>query len=122
MITQTMEWEAVKFNATGKKGRQKSVWVEKVGKTSKMYSRFKISSDLVDELGWTDGTRVNLYRSGATYKLVPAKTGLITLKKVGKVLFYNNWSMCAELRPDLYGPEYTAYVLGNELYFYGKEE
>lgn len=118
MITQNVEWEKVNVADKGRgRTRRNTVWIEKVGNKSTCYSRFKISGDLADELGWPAGTRVNLYRGGGMFKLVKSNVGLITLKKQSRLLYYNGWSMCAELHPDVNGTEFDGWVKGGELYF-----
>lgn len=121
MITQKMEWEQVNVPFGRHPNRTASVWIEKVGPKS-VYARLKISSDIVSALGWSNGTRVNLFRSGNLFKMVQHKTGLITFKMHGNQLQVNGWALCAELHPDINGTEFDAWVDDGELYFRPKEQ
>lgn len=121
MYAQKIEWEEVKFEqkSNGHPKKENMVYLLKTNKN--IYNQFKISPDLVEKLNWGDGTRVNLYKAGGLFKLSESKVGLIKFRMVGKTLTYTNWSMCAELHPDVNGAEFKAWVNGKDLYFSPKE-
>lgn len=122
MYAQNVEWTEVRFDKTGGHPRKmNTVYLMKTNKGAPSPNQFKVSPDLVEKLGWGNGTRVNLYKAGGIFKMVEASTGLITFKKVGQTLVYTSWALCAELHPDVYGTEFDAWIDKKELYFRPKE-
>ena len=122
MYAQNVEWKEITFtNGKNQARRRNTVWLTKISKTAPSPSRLNVSADLVEKLGWKEGTRVNLYRAGSLFKMSEASTELITFKMIGRTLAYNNWSLCAELHPDVYGTEFEAWIDKKELYFRPKE-
>lgn len=123
MGTLDFEWEVVDdFGPIkGRKSKKKEVWVSRGGKGS--WSRLNISADLVDELCWTPGVRVNLLRAKGMrmYALRPSNVGLIELKGTGNSLYYQAWQVVAELNIDQNGVEFDAWVDGESLVFKPKE-
>lgn len=120
-MIQEMEWEKVNLNKQRESKHSGCVYLSRMNKNRPL-NVFNVASDISQELGWTDKTRVNLYRSGSKmFMLSPSNTGLITLRKVGNRLTVNSWQVCAELHPDINGTEFEAWVDGRNLYFKAEE-
>ncbi len=118
MYAQKIEWEEVRFEAGANRTKKHNlVWLTKAVKTAKSVNKLSVSSDLVAQLGWTDGERVNLYKAGNMFKMAKGKTGLIRFRNAGGSLCCNSWALCAELHPDINGTEFDAWVDNGELYF-----
>lgn len=121
MGTLDFEWEIVTDLGAKRLKRVSCVWVTctKARFDRELYNKLNISADLVDKLGWTSGTRVNLLRSkgGNMFALRPSKTGLIELKENQKVLYCQRWQVVANLNCDQNGTEFDAWVDGDDLIF-----
>ena len=123
------EWEEITFERTRSGGptvHKNEVWFLKASKSSRP-SKMYLSRNLTDELCWTSGDRVQLYRLGnELWALKLHKVGLITLKsdEDSKVapLYYTSASMCLNFDFDKYGTVFDAWVDGEALFFKPKKK
>lgn len=123
------DWEEVTFRSA-KGGRRAShsdeVWFTKSGKSSRP-SKMHLSHNLTDQLCWTAGDRVQLYKIGnRMWALKPHKVGLITLtqgkkEKDNAPLTFTSVAMCLNFDFDLLGTVFDAWVDDDTLYFKPKK-
>lgn len=119
MTSIAYEWETVNVKpASNRQKRESTVYVT-AASTGERLNRLNITADLVERLGWDDGERVNLKRSkgGTMFALSKDRVGLITLKKVGNILYHQNYLLIAELMPEQNGTEFDAWIDGEDLIF-----
>lgn len=122
-MTMDFEWEllGVDVKRGGRKKRENMVWLtgHKKFETHTVYDTMNVSWNLIEELCWTDGTRVNLFRSkgGKLFKLSPDKVGLITLHQKDTKTWYQSTGMMLEFNVPANGCEFEAWIDGDDLVF-----
>ena len=82
-VKQFTDWEEVTYDTSSKKRDDFDVRLEKISKKSKVKSRLVISGKLIEELCWTEGTTVTLFKSGPMFMLKAKPGGIETLKAKG---------------------------------------
>lgn len=119
MTSIAYEWETVDVKSAGnRQKRENEVYLTSASKGERL-NRLNITADLVESLGWNDGERVNLKRSkgGTMFALCKDRVGLISMKRVGNILYHQNFLLIAELMPEQNGTEYDAWIDGEDLIF-----
>lgn len=117
------DWELVETEKRKKGPRNLSdkVWLtSRINKAGhEIVDKMHISFNLVDELCWSDGTRVNLFRSksGKMFKMCADKVGLITLRQAGTRTWYQDVNLMLEFNVPANGKEFDAWVDGEDLVF-----
>ena len=127
MGTIDFDWEMISVVSphSGKTTKTKSVWLttKSMRPNDTRLNVINISSDLIKKAGWTNGIRVNLYKSGnSLFKFSPSNVGLYkptftTYKATSGTMRITNMLLVAELNPDRNGKEFAAWVEGNEIFF-----
>ena len=119
------EWEEITFRSKrgGYRARHTNdVWFTRSGKSNRP-ARMHLAHNLTDELCWSDGDRVQLYKiSNKVWALKPHKTGLITLKQpkganIDAPLSFTSAAMCLNFDFDAYGTVFDAWVDDDALFF-----
>lgn len=127
MGTIDFDWEMISVSNPHSCGpnRVKKVWLttKSMRPNDTRLNVINISSDLIKKAGWTNGIRVNLYKSGnSLFKFSPSSVGLYkpiftTYKANSGTMKITNILLVAELNPDRNGKEFDAWVEGNEILF-----
>ena len=123
------EWEEVTFKSArggSRKQHKNEVWFTRAGKSLRP-SRMNISNNLTDQLCWSKGDRIQLYKIGnRMWALKPHKVGLITLAQNTKAsekapLTFSSVAMCLNFDFDEYGTVFDAWADDDTLYFKPKK-
>ena len=127
MGTIDFDWEMISVANPHSSGphKAKRVWLttKSMRPNDTRLNVINISSDLIEKAGWTNGIRVNLYKSGnSLFKFSPSSVGLykplfVTNKAKSGTMRITNILLVAELNPDRNGKEFAAWVEGNEIFF-----
>lgn len=122
--------EEITFKASSRGGNHRAheneVWFLKTSSGARP-NRMNLSHNLTDQLCWSKGDRVQLYKVGnKMWALKPHKTGLITLNqdKDSSIspLYFTNANMCLNFDFDLFGTVFDAWIDEDTLFFKPKNK
>lgn len=117
-----IEWEPINITSRHRSHKAKTIWL--AGSDKNRVNKVCISADLIAQLRWAPGTRVDAFRSGSMFKFQPAKVGLYTLRvqtQNSKTLVITDSALAHELRAFSEASEFDAWIDGEALLFKKKE-